>query len=250
MATLALVSIFAAVQQPGGTAIAADDIATSTSAPQTASTLPAPDRAEAAAPSTTTPPPTSSTTTSTAEAPQEAPTTAPEASGSFADGFESEGSSWQPLTGTWAVVDGEMVQSDASGFDYINQLNAEVAAEFDLQVTMRATSPVLGGGVIVGQPAVGSRKGAYIVDFTSGGSFLRWGRYDPATGVYTYIGGLNLGTDPSVPHELRIEVRTDTTLVHLDDTYIGAFEPVGSGSVGLVTSESSVAFDDFEVNAA
>ncbi|MEM7285536.1 MAG: hypothetical protein AAF480_04220 [Actinomycetota bacterium] len=168
----------------------------------------------------------------------------------YQDSFDVATGDWLVMTGTWQAGDGSLRQTDPSGFDYINQLTVEMPAAYDITVTMQADGPELGGGVILGQPDPGSRRGAHIVDFTAGGSFLRWGRYDPQDGVYSYLGGLDLGVDPATPHELRVDVRADTTLVHLDGTYIGAFEAVGTGWVGLVTSQSAVNFSDLVIEAS
>lgn len=170
------------------------------------------------------------------------------AGGGFVEDFSKEDSRWNVLTGSWSVIDGEYVQETSEGFDYIALFDAEVPEEFAVAVDMQALSEGLGGGILLGQPSSTSRRGAYIVDFASGGSFLRWGRYDPESGAYSYIGGLNVGTEAADPHKLRIEAQADTTLVYLDDVYIGAFDPIDpDGMVGLVTSESSVAFDNFVV---
>lgn len=163
------------------------------------------------------------------------------------DDFSEESGAWVALTGTWTVEDETLAQTDATGYDYINQLRSELPAEFDLSVRMHARGDELGGGVIIGQTTIGSRRGAYVVDFTAGGGFLRWGRYGPEDGIYEYIGGLDVGTDAAEWHEIRVEVRAETTLVYLDSAYIGAFDPVDSGTAGLVTSVSSVEFDDFLV---
>lgn len=168
----------------------------------------------------------------------------------FRDDFTSSNGAWVSMTGSWEVAEGTFVQGDPQGFDYIVQLTADVPDAFNISVRMEAQSAELGGGIILGQPGIGSRRGAYIVDFTAGGSFLRWGRYDPDSGAYTYIGGLNVGADPASPQNLRVASRADTTLVYLNDVYIGAFEAVEGGSVGLVTSQSSVAFDDFVLEEA
>ncbi len=169
--------------------------------------------------------------------------------GSITEDFAADSGEWTVMTGTWAVTDGVMVQSNAEGFDYINQLGAEVPDEYEISVQMRGIDGTLGGGLIVGQLSPGTRKGAYVIDFTNGGAFLRWGRYEPDTGLYSYIGGLNVGASADDWHELRVEVRADTSLVYLDGAYLGDFEPVEAGTVGLMTSESAVEFDDLVIEA-
>ena len=247
-------SAAATVPAPASTAPPAVDAVFDPPAPTPTTTIvaanaqPAVDPAPAAAPTTIAiePAPPADTTE---DAASEVGASA-DAGSDFIDTFEQQDPAWTPMTGSWEWTEGALVQTDDTGFDYITQLDTQLPETYDLTVSTQALSAELGAGVILGQPNLGSRKGAYIVDFTSGGSFLRWGQYDPESGAYTYIGGLNVGTEAADPHDLLIEVRTDTTLVHLDGTYIGAFDPIGPGTAGLVTSESSVSFDDFNIEAA
>jgi len=51
-------------------------------------------------------------------------------------------------------------------------------------------------------------------------------------------------------YELGLEVRADTTLVYFDGVYLGAFDAIDPGTLGLVASMSTVEFDDFVVRNA
>lgn len=210
------------------------------------------DPSEAVEPAVTTDPGTATSDRSAGSADEEPSTEdasgTSDVGGVFSDQFDTTRSEWSPMTGEWSVSEGRLVQANSEGFDYIIQVDSEIASEFSVSVRMEAVSESLGGGIVVGQPALGSRRGAYVVDFTSEGTFLRWGRYDPESGVYSYIGGLNVGTNGTGPHQLAIQALADTTLVYLDDVYIGDFDPVDGGYVGLVTSQSSVAFEDFIID--
>ena len=53
-------------------------------------------------------------------------------------------------------------------------------------------SSAVNGGLIVGQPALGSRKGATIVDLASK-DYIRWGSYDASSSTYKFTGGAALG---------------------------------------------------------
>lgn len=163
------------------------------------------------------------------------------------DDFSAPATDWRPLSGDWSISDGRMVQSTVDGFDYITELQVELEAEFAISVTMAALDDRVGGGLIVGQPQPGSRNGAYMIDFIAEDSFLRWGRYDDETGVYDYHGGIVVGVPPGDERTLAVEVRAGDTLVFLDGVFVGSFDAIGPGGVGLVTSQASVAFDDLRI---
>ncbi len=165
----------------------------------------------------------------------------------FTDDFESDAEGWRPVNGSWAVQAGTMVQSDPAGFDLINELMVELPPTYNVTVRMHAVGERLGGGVIVGMTTTGSRRGAYLIDFTAGGEFLRWGRYDVDTGIYKYLGGLNVGTDVSEWHTLRVKIGGTESTVFFNGDPMGTFDPVVGGHVALVTSEASVEFDDLVI---
>jgi|GEM_PF-5098885 len=167
----------------------------------------------------------------------------------YADSFESPRPEWQPLAGDWSLNDGTFVQSKADGYDLILELALAVPPATRIEVDMTAMSDGLGGGIMIGQPTPKARAGATVIDFTAGGSFVRWGTYDVATGVYDYVGGVSMPTDFDVriPHRLAVELSEQRTAVFIDDAPVGAFAAVEPGGVGLVTSVSSVAFDNFVI---
>lgn len=165
------------------------------------------------------------------------------------DGFDAGDAAWTPLSGTWSIVDGRYVQSDATGYDFLSQFAADLPTEFAISIELTALDGPLGGGVMLGQPVIGSRRGATLVDFTDGGMFLRWGTYDGDTGQYAYAGGVALGADfePQATHTLTVEVRSGRTMVVVDGRSVGEFAPISPGRVGLSSSLSAVAFDDVQI---
>jgi hypothetical protein len=167
----------------------------------------------------------------------------------FQDSFEVSSDTWNALSGSWTVSDGTYQQLDPSGYDLITQLRVELPDEYRITVSLRPLGEGLGGGLILAQPRLADRSGATVVDFTDGGSFLRWGRYDEATGQYQYLGGMAMadGFDPSSAHDLTVDVRRERTAVLVDGVDVGDFEAIGFGRVGLVTSRSAVAFDNLRV---
>ena len=167
----------------------------------------------------------------------------------YTEDFTADSGNWRTMTGSWAVQAGTLVQSDPSGFDLINTLDVDLPAEYDVTVSMQAQGSQLGGGVVVGLTDSASRRGAYLIDFTAGGTFLRWGRYDVDTGIYKYLGGLDVGTDPSAWNTLRVKIAESESTVFFNGDPQGTFDPVVGGMLGLATSESSVAFDDLLIEA-
>ena len=151
-----------------------------------------------------------------------------------------------PPPGTCTDLDGEFVQTDGAGYDFIAQLAIDLPATYRVSVDMQAVDGALGGGILIGQPVLGSHRGATLIDFTDGGSFLRWGVYDLESGQYRYIGGLTTDPDfdPAADHRLAVEVRSNRLMVTLDGRAIGDFEPIAAGRAA---SLSAVAFDNVEI---
>lgn len=165
------------------------------------------------------------------------------------DDFSSDGDNWSPLAGNWEIANGQYIQGDSAGFDLLTQFNDMPPDEFEVSVEMTAVDSDLGGGIMIGQPEFGSRRGSTLIDFTDAGRFLRWGRYDESTGKHEYLGGLAVDADfdPAATHQLTVRVTTDRTLISLDGRPFGDFDAVGPGHLGLGSSTSSVAFDNLEI---
>ncbi len=165
------------------------------------------------------------------------------------DDFSSDTGNWLPMSGSWEISEGQYIQSDATGYDLITQYNEAPPTEFAISVEMTATTPELGGGLLIGQPALGSRNGATLIDFTDAGSFLRWGRYDPTTGQHEYLGGLPVDADfdPEAMHTLTVRSNSDRAFISLDGEPFGEFDAVDPGYIGLATSVSGVTFDNLEI---
>ena len=166
------------------------------------------------------------------------------------DDFSADTKGWLPLTGSWKFVDGTYQQTDNSGYDFISQLKAAPPAAYRVSITLTGLADSVNAGLLIGQPAQGSRKGATIIDL-AGQDYLRWGSYDASSGTYKFIGGSGLGSvqDPATPHVLAVTVDAAGTTVEWDGAKVGTFAAVGAGYLGLVTSQSAVKFDDLSVTA-
>lgn len=190
------------------------------------------------------------TAAGSAESGAVAGTGAPAVSGTQTDDFTTDAASWEPLTGTWAVADGVYQQTDATGYDYISQFTPTLPSAYTVSVKLKGLGDTVNGGIIIGQLALGSRKGATIVDLASK-DYIRWGLYDASSSTYKFTGGAALGSPQPASdwHTLSITVTPDATVVSWDGTRVGTFATVAPGFAGLVSSQSAVAFDEFTVTA-
>ena len=195
---------------------------------------------EPSATSPTSPPAATDTTTPAA--------TGPAASTAAGTGAFADPATWKPLTGTWAATGANYQQTDQSGFDFIAQYVPAVPATYTVSVKIRATSATLGAGLLLGQPQLGTRNGATLID-VSGGSYLRWGAYDATNGTYAFAGGTTLPGKVAKGewHTLSVTVAADGTKISWDGQEIGQADPVPAGHLGLVTSVCSADFSAFAV---
>jgi hypothetical protein len=163
--------------------------------------------------------------------------------------FEVDAAGWTSMNGSWKITDGKYIQTDSTGYDFISQFGELPPTEFSFSVEMTAVDSDFGGGVVLGQTVLGSRRGATLIDFTDSGMFLRWGLYSPDTGAHEYQGGLAMpgDFDPTLPHTLTIEAGASRTMVIVDGERIADFAAIVPGYVGLATSVSSIAFDNVEI---
>jgi hypothetical protein len=169
----------------------------------------------------------------------------------YQDAFDTNKGTWTALAGQWRVEGGAYRQTDDSGFDFISQLDVELPASYALDVKMKAIEGSLLAGVVVNQPTKGKRNSATMVDFADAGTYLRWGHFDNG-GAYVFDGGakLNPAPDGTKGVLLHVEVRAGKGSVSVDGTRLGTFTAASdTGTVGLVTSQAKVEFDDMTVVA-
>lgn len=186
---------------------------------------------------------------SSAAEPEAPPTTATPAAvvWSGLDDFGAGDANWDVLAGTWQVVDGEYHQLDAGSFDLISVLAQPTPADYTFEWRLRslADSP-LNAGAVLGLAIPGTREGGVLIDITDAGTYLRWGVYSTAGGAYQYVGGTPLATPLSGAdwHTFTITVTAGQAVVSVDGVELARVDGIGAGSVGLVTSQATVGFDD------
>jgi hypothetical protein len=176
--------------------------------------------------------------------------------GDAADDFETASTNWLPLAGQWRVNEGEYQQQDNSGFDFISQSSVAPNERFSASVRMRSLEGDLNAGFLIFQPTKGRRNGATVIDLTNAGSFLRWGHYDKG-GPYVFDDAKQLATPVDAKKGVSFQVTYADGLVrlYLDNRQVAQFTPKSAdgnkpltGGIGLVTSSSKVAFDDFSIS--
>ncbi|WP_188941407.1 hypothetical protein [Nakamurella endophytica] len=233
----------AATGAPAAAAATATSAATGTPAADTAVDGPtsAPTSASASA----------SGSASAASASGSAPAAADPVLAATKDPFVRDSGAWEPLTGSWEQSGGTYRQTDDSGYDFITQHSGAAPAAYTVSVRLRGTSGTMNAGLMLAQPAAGSRQGAVIVDL-AGQDYVRWGRYDATSGTYKFLGGAALAGQQDVKkwHTVSVAVAASGCTVSWDGKRVGQFTCTGGGHLGLVSSRSAVEFDDWTVTPA
>lgn len=163
------------------------------------------------------------------------------------DKFDQASTAWTPLSGQWKFVEGTYQQLDNSGYDFITQFATPQPSSFEVSAKLRATEGDLNAGFLLFQPKKGTRNDSVLVDLTDKAGYVRWGHYDKG-GVYVFDGGNKLATpiNSATGAILKVTFKDGTVRVYLDDKQVGEFTTTSTtGSVGIVTSVSKIAVDDF-----
>ncbi len=166
----------------------------------------------------------------------------------YDNGYDGATVDYRILSGSWSTGTGDLVQNNECGYDYTALLDTPALSDYQMVATMRAADgSVNHGGIVIHQSSETTRAGAMLIDFSDGGSTLRWGEYD-AAGYYQMIGALPVTTSTSVTlglvvHGSSVEISVDGVTLHT------ATATNTAGYVGLVTSVASVAFEHVTVTA-
>lgn len=168
----------------------------------------------------------------------------------YANSFDADANGMYVSSGSWIVENGTYRQQNTCGFDYTALLPDYMVDSFDLDVRFHSPTGANQGGVLFNQSSVHTRSGAILVDLADDGATLRWGRYDDA-GYYENI-GWDLIPAPAVGEQVwfHIEVRGDQyTIFHNGNEVVTAQTDAPGGMVGLVATQSDVAFDEVILTA-
>jgi hypothetical protein len=159
-----------------------------------------------------------------------------------ADGADI-GADWLVLAGDWQAENGSLVQRDTTRYDRIISYRPAFA-DYTLRLVFRHRSGS-GGGVLFNMPQPERRNGAQMVRYADDGSALFWGYFD-ADGDFVGQGSARVPAPGTAAHTLEIRNDGIRATIVLDGATIAQDVPLvsRSGSVGLVASQSAVAFDE------
>jgi hypothetical protein len=168
--------------------------------------------------------------------------------GIFTGDFQSSG--WRTLTGNWLFENGNLVQADPNGFDYATVNTNQAYQNYSLQVGMNHLQGH-GAGVLFNMPFADRLNGAHLVRYSErrpGAIF--WGYYDD-TGRFVGQGYADVTEAGSTQRTFRVISGETTYGIYLDGTLIASDLPLQQnyGYVGLLTSQSSAAYNQVVVDA-
>ena len=175
----------------------------------------------------------------------------------FADTFDSnDHSAWTDLGGTWNISDKTLVQTSPTGYDLGTAVNVKIdpTQPYQVSVNLKKLSDALGGGFLLNMQEAGRRQQSIMTRFNvdAGVVYLIFGYYDATSG---FVGQGSTKLDIPVDYtdwvKLTAQVGTDTYQLLVNDKVAASNIPLQfkGGGVGLVTSISSVAFDNYKLEA-
>ena len=166
------------------------------------------------------------------------------------ESFDAAANGFAVMSGSWLVEGGAYRQLNTCEYDLMSVLTNTIVDHFDLDVVFSSPTVPNQGGVVFNVSSTNSRSGAIVVDLADDGATLRWGTYDEL-GYYQNI-GWDLISAPAAnePVSLRIESRGDAyTIIHNGNTVVTETTPYPGGMIGLVASQSEVAFQQIVLTA-
>jgi hypothetical protein len=157
---------------------------------------------------------------------------------------------WRPIAGEWRFSNDSLVQSDVNGYDMAIVYAREAFQNYSLAATLRHRDGN-GAGVLFNLPSPDRLDGGHMVRYSDtrpGGIF--WGYYDDS-GKFVGQGYANVDPPGDTSHTLRVVSGEETYDVYLDGFLLAADVPLqhSAGHIGLVTVQTSAAYDSVEVGA-
>ncbi|MFN8623163.1 MAG: hypothetical protein U0869_20685 [Chloroflexota bacterium] len=159
---------------------------------------------------------------------------------------------WHTTGGTWTIADGAFTQTQATGLDRQAWFLAPIPADATIDATVRLAKGDMGAGagILFNGPTTTRTAGAHMITYTLGGTYLKWGWFNPS-GTFVFQGGTTVPTGADgQPHRIAAVVHGSTYDVQLDGRTLATDVPIvpARGShVGLIDSLAQVAFDDLSV---
>ena len=173
------------------------------------------------------------------------PTAAP-AAASFKDDFaDGDTKGWQVLSGTWQNIDTSYQQTSATGSD-LGSVSLFQGDSYSATVRLKRLDGDMGGGLYFNMAQRDKKSVSQMINYTEGGKAIQWGHFDDG-GNFVFEGRASVpdGNDGEW-HTLGVAVKEGKATFTLDGEVIkkDAALAYNSGYVGLLVSNSKVAFDD------
>lgn len=186
----------------------------------------------------------------TAAPAQPAPTAQPEAPAAsvdnFADDFgDGDTKGWQVLSGTWQNIDGAYQQTSVSGSD-LGSISPFQSDAFSATVRLKRLDGDMGGGLYFNMAQPDKKSRSQMINYTQGGKAIQWGHFDEG-GNFVFEGSAPVpdGNDGKW-HTLSLRMTGGKASFMLDGKELAKDVKMTytSGYIGLLVSNSKVAFDD------
>lgn len=166
------------------------------------------------------------------------------------------GAGWVPLSGTWEVNEGELVQANPAAQDAAIGYEGSAFENYVVQATFRHFTGV-GGGLLFNMASPYQVNGSYVVRYSEQTDSVFWGFFDES-GLFTRQGYFETPPAGTEVHVMAVYVGADSYDIYLDDQLLARNVPFqgatptteegrSGGHIGLVTSFSSVAYSRVEV---
>ena len=160
----------------------------------------------------------------------------------FADG-DTKG--WQVLSGTWQSIETTYQQTSLSGSD-LGSVSLFQGDHYSATVRLKRLDGDMGGGLYFNMAQRDKKSRSQMINYTQGGKALQWGHFDEG-GNFVFEGSAPVpdGNDGAW-HTLGVLVSGGKATFTLDGKEIkkDAKLTYAAGYVGLLASNSKVAFDD------
>jgi hypothetical protein len=163
----------------------------------------------------------------------------------FADG---DAKGWQVLNGTWQVIEGAYQQTNPTGSD-LGSISPFQSDSFSTTVRLKRLDGDMGGGLYFNMAQRDNKSRSQMVSYTQAGKALQWGHFDEG-GNFVFEGSAPTpdGGDGEW-HTLAVQLKGGKATFTLDSKVVASDVTLAydSGYVGLLASNSKVAFDDVQI---
>lgn len=155
---------------------------------------------------------------------------------------------WRVLNGTWQFVEQSYQQVSTAGTD-LGSISTFQGETYTATVRLRQLDGVMGGGLYFNMAQRNDKMRSQMINYTRNGAAIQWGHFDEGGNfVFEDTVAVPNGGDGAW-HTLTVAVQQKQATFFLDQKLLArdvALTYTG-GYVGLLVSNSKVAFDDFMI---